>query len=364
MAEQPGQERTERPTPKKLQHAREDGQVAKSPEISAAAALLASGAGLAWFGGKAMATGANHVFEQSMNALRGGPMGSGDATVLLRDIARTTGLAVMPFFLVVLGTSLLINAGQAQGVLSLKPITPDFSRINPGAGLKKLLSGQAVITLLKSIAKLIVLGFLAWIALRDAWPSISGLNDAEPAVVVAAILRISVRLVLLCGLGFLGVALVDYAIVVFRHQSQLRMTRQEVIQEFRESEGDPIRKVRMRSLAQALVRRRMLHRVKEADVIIVNPTSIAVAIMYDGVATAPIVVAMGRRKIAERILVLARTANIPVVRNIPVARALIGSAKVGMPIPPALYAAVAEVLAFVYKQRGRMPRALAEIRLA
>src|SRR5690606_9934096 len=139
-------------------------------------------------------------------------------------------------------------------------------------------------------------------------------------------------------------------------QQQMMMTRQEVVQEHRESEGDPLLKSRMRSLAQALTRRRMLQRVREADVVIVNPTHVAVAIKYDvAEASAPIVLAMGQRKLAERIRALAAESRIPVVRNVPVARALLASATVGRPIPPALYAAVAEILAFVYRQRGRLP---------
>jgi flagellar biosynthetic protein FlhB len=136
------------------------------------------------------------------------------------------------------------------------------------------------------------------------------------------------------------------------------MTRQEVVRDMRDSEGDPRMKARLQSLARAHARRRMLQRVPTADVIVVNPTEIAVALKYDAsFAPAPIVLAMGQRKLAERIRGIAERSQIPIIENRPVARALLATAKVGRPIPPALYTAVAEILAFVYRQRGRLPGA-------
>ncbi|MCA9764458.1 MAG: EscU/YscU/HrcU family type III secretion system export apparatus switch protein, partial [Gemmatimonadetes bacterium] len=197
---------------------------------------------------------------------------------------------------------------------------------------------------------------ITWGALRAMWPTIAGLVGADAGPVLEVTRTTSLRIALLAGLTFLALAIVDYSFVAWRHQQQMMMTRQEVVQEHRESEGDPLLKSRMRSLAQALTRRRMLQRVREADVVIVNPTHVAVAIKYDvAEASAPIVLAMGQRKLAERIRALAAESRIPVVRNVPVARALLASATVGRPIPPALYAAVAEILAFVYRQRGRLP---------
>jgi flagellar biosynthetic protein FlhB len=134
------------------------------------------------------------------------------------------------------------------------------------------------------------------------------------------------------------------------------MTRQEVIRDMKDSEGDPRVKARLQSLARAQARRRMLQKVPTADVVVVNPTKIAVALKYDvDLAPAPVVVAMGQRKLAERIKKIALNARVPVIENRPVARALLATAKVGRPIPPALYTAVAEILAFVYRQRGRLP---------
>jgi flagellar biosynthesis protein FlhB len=360
MAEEAAQERTETPTQKRLVKAHDEGQVPKSTELSAAVVVLGGAFALAYFGGSSIGKGMEEFLRDSTRQLVAAPLTQLDAIAILRNLTRVTVVALGPFFLAVAIPAIFVNAMQARGVLSLAPITPQFSRINPGAGLKRLLSGQSVFTLLKSIAKVIIIGCVGWLAMSAAWPGIMALSGADTSLVIPAVRDTTLRLVLFCGMAFLGLSLVDYGYASWQHQQKMRMTRQEVVQEFRETEGDPHRKAKMKTIASALVRKRMMHRVKEADVIIVNPTSIAVAIRYDGISPAPIVLAMGRRKLAERILVLARAANVPVVQNIPVARALIATAIVGRPIPPALYTAVAEVLAFVYRQRGHLPRALVD----
>ncbi|HEX3929008.1 MAG TPA: EscU/YscU/HrcU family type III secretion system export apparatus switch protein [Gemmatimonadales bacterium] len=364
MAESSAQEKTERPTLRRRTQAHDDGQVPRSQELSGAVVVMGGALALAFFGGSAIAHGVVATLRDQMSTLSHGPMTVGDASDLLRT--QTVGIftALAPFLLAVFVPALAVNAIQARGVLSFKPITPDFSRVSPASGLKRLLSGQSIFTLFKAIVKLTIIATIGWLAIGDAWPRIASLTGGDPGAVVDLIRTLAFRLVLLSGLAFLALSLLDYGVAVWRHDRQLRMTREEVVQEFRETEGNPLLKSRMKSLGLALVRRRMLHRVKEADVIIVNPTSIAVAIRYDGISPAPVVLAMGRRKLAERIVLLARAANVPVIQNIPVARALIASASVGRPIPPALYAAVAEVLAFVYRQRGRLPQALSNVKLA
>lgn len=364
MAEEAAQERTEQATPKRVLKARDEGQVPKSAELSAAVVVLGGSLALAYFGGSTIGANMEALLRDTTRQLVNAPLSQADATAILRNLTRVTLESLGPFLLAVAVPAIAVNAIQARGVLSLKPVTPDLSRLNPGAGLKRLFSGQSVFTLFKSMAKVTVIGMVGWVALSAAWPRIVSMSGTEAALVIPAVRDTTVRLVMFCGLAFLALSLLDYGYATWQYQQRIRMTRQEIVQEFRETEGDPIRKSRMRSMAQSLMRKRMLHRVKEADVIIVNPTSIAVAIRYDGVSPAPIVLAMGRRKLAERILMLARTAGVPVVQNIPVARALIATASIGKPIPPALYTAVAEVLAFVYRQRGRMPQALLDRALA
>lgn len=359
MAEEQGQEKTELPTARRLDQAHDDGQVPRSQELSAAIIVLSGAAALAAFGGSSIGHGVTGVLRYSTSWLSAEPFTEAGATTLIRDVTRATMFAVLPFFAAIAIPALVINAIQGRGVLSLKPIAPDFSRVSPMKGLGRLLSVQSLFTLFKAISKLVILASITWMALSSAWPMITGLSGAEAPAVLQVARSVTTRLVLFSGLGFLALSGADYGFAIFQHGKQLKMTRQEVVQEHRESEGDPQIKSRMRGIAQALSRKRMMGRVKEADVVVVNPTNIAVAIKYDGAsASAPIVLAMGRRKMAEKIRELAKAANVPIVQNIPVARALIAGAEVGKPIPPALYAAVAEVLAFVYRMRAKLPYGL------
>lgn len=359
MADQPAQERTEQPTARRLDKAREEGQVPRSQELLAVTVLLSGTAVLA-VGGGALGADLGQSLASSRHWLAAGPMTTLDAGSLLQGVVLTSLGTLAPILAAILLPVLLVGGLQARGVLSLKPVTPQWSRVNPGKGLKRLLGPEGIFTLLKAILKLLVLGFITWGVMEAAWPAIASLSGADAMSVLRVTRSTAVRVTLLAGLAFLGVALIDFLFMNWRHHRQLRMTRQELIQEHRETEGDPLIKSRIRSLALQLSRRRMIQRVQDADVVIVNPTHIAVAIRYEaGEAGAPIVLAMGRRKLAERIRAQAVAARVPIVENVTVARALIATAKVGMPIPAALYAAIAEILAFVYRQHGRLPAALA-----
>jgi flagellar biosynthetic protein FlhB len=363
MAEEQAQEKTEAPTQRRMEKAFDEGKVPRSQELSAAVVLLSGATALAAFGGTALGSGSQTVLRAAGRALSGPELTEGGAALLLRGMTETTLLAMLPFLLAIAIPALVVNAIQARGVLSLTPLAPQLSRISPLAGLGRLFSTQSVFTLAKSLVKMLVIGFVSWMALVRAWPALTALVGAPAPAVLATTKAVTVQLVLFAVGTFLAVAVADYAFEAWRHTKQLRMTKREIFDELRESDGDPMQKSRMRSLAQGLARRRMLQQVKQADVVIVNPTEIAIAIRYDGrKAIAPVVVAMGQRKLAERIRAIAKEANVPIVRNVPVARALLAGAKVGQPIPPALYAAVAEVLAFVYRVRGRLPQSLTEMR--
>lgn len=361
MAEhQPGgQERTELPTPKRREKAREEGQIPRSPELVAAIGLLAGASALAVAGRGLIGGGAAATLRDAFGRLTAEPLTLGAADGLLRSMVFAVLRAVAPVAAAVFGAILLVGGIQGRGVFSASPIAPDLSRISPLQGFRRMFGVQGFFNLLKSILKLTVLAALTWTALHNGWADLSGLGGEDSAVTLAVIRDMAVHLVTLVGLGFLAIAGIDYAFQVWQHEKQLRMTRQEVIQEHRESEGDPQIKSRMQSLARAMARKRMLHKVREADVVVVNPVHVAVALKYEfGRDGAPMVLAMGKRKLALRIKELARKANVPVVENPPLARALIATATVGKAIPPALYAAVAEVLAWVYRRRGGNVRGL------
>jgi flagellar biosynthetic protein FlhB len=189
-------------------------------------------------------------------------------------------------------------------------------------------------------------------AITAAWPDTMALAEQGPMSFLFVVKRYSVKLLMTAGLCYLGLALFDYIWQVWQHERQLRMSREEIKQEMRQSEGDPLVKQRMRSMGRAFARRQMFREVPKADVVITNPTHLAVALIYDPlVAPAPIIVAMGQRKVAERIKAIAKASGVPMIENKPIARALVAKARVGSMIPAELYLAVAEILAFVIRRR-------------
>jgi flagellar biosynthetic protein FlhB len=356
MANSDGQERTEAPTPRRRDEARKEGRVPRSQELSGAVLLLAGTTALALAGGASLA-------RQAMALLRGAsiawltadPMTPANAVSLIEEVMRTTLLALVPFLAGVAGISLLVNAMQARGVISTEPLVPKLSHVDPIAGLGRLFSVDAVFNVLKGVAKFAVISAVAWMVLRRAWPEILSTSGAPVPQILGTTRALAVRMALMVGLVYLAIAAADYGFQLWQYEKSLRMTKQEIVQEHRESEGDPQVKGRIRQLQKAMARKRMLTSVATADVVVTNPTRIAVALKYDPlVAAAPVVIAMGERLLAKRIRELAQRAGVPIVENKPLARALLANAKVGQPIPAALYVAVAEVIAFVMKLKGAM----------
>ena len=347
-----GQDRTESPTPRKREDAHKEGRVARSQDLSTAAVLLAGTVLLAGVGGRELARFAVRLLQESAGTLSSGPLTSLGAIRILRDTAQGLVMAMLPFGLGLAGIVLCVNLAQARGVISLKPITPSFTNINLLGGIKRIVSLDSVVTLLKSSVKVVLLGFITWQVVRSNWPELVSLAGASPIEVGLVARMITVKLALTVGLAFLVIAGADYWYQCLQYEKSLRMTKQDVIGEYKDSEGNPMIKGRIKTLARSLARQRMLQGVPTADVVVVNPTHVAVALKYDvDAAPAPIVVAMGERKLAERIKALAFEANVPVIENRAVARALLATATVGQMVPSALYAVVAEILAFVYRQR-------------
>src|SRR5262245_47903918 len=340
-----GQERTESPTPRRREQARKEGRVAKSPELVAAIVLFGGGLLLATWGGQSLASFAHRALAESGHALSGGALTPVGAVAVLRATVTGLVLALLPFALGVTSLAVGGNVLQTRGVMSWALVRPKWTNVSPMTGLKRLFGPDSVFQLLKSSLKLVALGVVTWIVLSHSWGQLLSLGDTGADATALVLKSLLVRLVVSISLAFVVVSGLDYGFQWFRLERSLRMTRQEVVREHRETEGDPLIKARMMTLARQRARQRMMQRVPHADVVVVNPTHIAVALRYDiAVSPAPIVVAMGQRKLAERIKQIALAANVPVIENRPVARALFATSKVGQAIPPALYAAIAEIL--------------------
>ena len=355
------QERTEEATPRRREQARREGRVPKSVELTGAAAIVGAALLLSGGAGQALSGFATRTLVENAGALTLGPLELPGAVAMLRGVALRLVVALLPFAGGLAGLVVLVNLVQTGGVMSLAPVTPKLSHVSPLTGLRRLTSPEAAFNLVKAILKLAVLGWVTWTVIAGAWQELSSLTETTPVAIAEVVRALATRVALLVGLAFAALALADYGFQRLQFEKNLRMSRQEIVQEQRETEGNPLVKARMLALGRARARRRMLQAVPTADVVVVNPTHIAVALRYDlNVAAAPIVVAMGERKLAQRIRDLATKHGVPIVENRPCARALRATATVGRPIPPALYAVVAEILAFVYRQRGGLPaRAIA-----
>ncbi|HET7276009.1 MAG TPA: flagellar biosynthesis protein FlhB [Longimicrobiaceae bacterium] len=345
-------EKTEAPTAKRRQDTRDKGEVPKSQELNTAILLL--GAALVLnTAGPGLSSTVRASFEYGILATGAGQLDGPSAVELIRIIGWKVLASLGVFLLSLGGIALVITTVQARGILSLKPLGPNFGKMNPLTNAKRSLGIQPWAELVKSLAKMLIVGVAIYFALKAAWPASMALSQQSPVGILHVVQQYSVSLLVTAGVAYLAFAAADYLYQLWQHEKGLKMSKEEIKQEYKQSDGDPMVKQRMRSAGRALARRQMFGEVPNADVVITNPTHIAVALKYNPeTLDAPVVLAMGQRKVAERIKGIARDANVPMVENRPLARALLASARVGDEIPAELYMAVAEVLAFVINQRA------------
>ncbi len=349
MARPSHEDRTEQPTPRRREEARKEGQVARSADLNAALNFIVCLMVLESAFSFSRQTVANFMVTRiralpSMDLSQAGAMG------ILTEGMVTLLIAAAPVALGAMLVGFVANAAQVGFVFSPKLLAPKFSRVDPIGGFGRIFSREALVGLLKSAAKAVAIGYSGYIALRAMAPKImmtsymaidEGLITAADAGVYVA-KRMAVPL--------LVIGAIDYAYQRIELERNLRMTKQELKEEIKQQEGDPMVKSRIRQRQRQMAMRRMMEDIKTADVVIVNPTEYAVAIKYDQEEMrAPTVVAKGQRLIAQRIREVAEDAGVPIVSNPPVAQALFRSVEIGQEIPPELYRAVAEVLAFVYQ---------------
>jgi flagellar biosynthetic protein FlhB len=351
MADEQDLERSYPATPRRLEQARERGQVPRSRELSTAAIALAGAIALASLG-----PGLTGQFQALVR--RGLTLDRGAAFDTDRMLAALSGLAqgslgaTLPLLAVTLVATLAAPLLLSGWLFSPKAFVPDFNRLNPLRGLANLVSGHSLVELVKALVKCALLGGLG------AW-SIAGAFDALTSLALQDVTGATMRLGSLVTSGFFAlvggltlIAAVDVPYAIWRHRRALRMTREEIRQELRESEGDPQLKARVRSLQRAAARKRMMAAVPTASVVVTNPTHYAVALRYDDSMRAPRVVAKGMDQVALRIRAIAQEHGVPQLEAPAVARALHKHAELDGEIPHTLYAAVAQVLAYVYQVRA------------
>ncbi len=353
MADNESGEKTEAPTGKRLQEAKEEGQIAKSPEITTAAFLLGSIMTMS-FAGPPLWNFLISTMGKNLSIAGDRDRGTMAMIAWVQSMGYDTLIALGGILAAMASIAITVQYAQSGGMISGKRLEPKWSRLNPIKNAGNLMGSAAFIELGKSLLKMLIVSWAAYATIAPAWPDIQALAGQSPDSMLAIVHKYGFGLLKNCGLMFLALAAADYALQRWRTTESLKMTKQQVKDESKAQEGDPAIKGRRRSVARERLRRQMFANVKKADVVIVNPTHIAIALKYDtDVAPAPYVLALGQRKIAQRIKELAFQHGIPVIENKPLARALIATAQVGSVIPVEMYLAVAEVLAFVLKQRER-----------
>ena len=352
MAEKNDQERTEKPTSKKLSKAREEGQVAKSQEVSTAFIFLGA-LGVYLFVGPWMFWALSdfmHGIFQNLGTLQFKGI---SARAFLLEVFQHVGLIMLPLFVVILILGVAGNLLQVGFLFTLKPFTPKLSKFNPITGMKKFVSLKSLVELLKSFFKILFIGGISWLVLRGELDAIPSLIEMSVGQILTYIGTVSLKMLFYVALGMIVLAVIDFSYQRWQHTKDLMMSKQEVKDETKQSEGDPQIKGKIRQAQREMAMRRMMESVPDADVVITNPTSLAMAIKYDAKEMfAPQIVAKGAKLIAERIKDIARENDVPIVENKPLAQTLFKSMEIGDFVPPELYKAVAEVLAYVYKLRG------------
>ncbi len=349
MFERDDTERTEEATPRKREEARKKGQVPKSRDLSTAILLLSV---ILFF--YLTRDYYLNLFKTTFVYYLGLLGKRYNILDIILNFMYFMMKFLLPFVIVVLFVSILSNVMQFGLVFTLEPLMPSVDRLNPLRFIDMIFSKRLWVELLKSILKAIVIFFVVYLFLKSELVMLREVKVYTPSLVVSQLASLLFSIALKITLIFLIMSILDYAYQRWEYEASLRMTKQEIKEELRQYEGDPLVKSKIRRMMREIARRRMLKEVPKASVVITNPVELAVALKYDEKEMdAPIVVAKGAGELAVRIKSIAREHNVPIIENRPLARALYRLVEVGEEIPEELYKAVAEVLAYVYRMKGR-----------
>ena len=356
----PGGEKTEEPTAKKLDDARKEGQVAKSKEIGNAFSLLALFLMLQLYlgvMGNQFLKGFHMVYNQIPDVIKmyNGNLPIASIHSLIRTMMLQLLIIITPILLVGFIVAFICDLVQVKWKPTSKPLKPKFSKLNPLKGFKRFFSANSIVELIKSLGKLAVVGYVAYSYLKDRLGQVFILYDMSLNQAIALIGEIVTDLGVRIAAVYMVIAFLDFAYQKWKYKEDMKMTKQEVKDEYKNQEGDPQVKSKQKQRMREASMRRMMQQLPEADVVITNPTHYAVAIKYDpDKYDAPYVLAKGENYLAQRIKDIAKENDIEIVENKPLARMLYANVEVGELIPPELYQAVAEVLAFVSHLKGKV----------
>jgi flagellar biosynthetic protein FlhB len=343
-------ERTEPATPRRRIEARQRGQVPRSHELTTAMLLLGLLLLLKYFGPGVWHTLLSIVYR----GLSTGQTDRGQLAPFSRGVALDAFRAVAPLLGIAFILALAVTAAQVGWLVTLHPLTPSLAKINPLNGLRRMFSSRSLVTLAINTVKLALVAAVAWLTISGQIHAILAAIDTDHAVLLARAADLTYTLGVRLALLLVVLAIIDYVYQRYRHERDLRMTKEEVKEELRRMEGDPILKRRRRQVQMQLAMQRVRSAVPQADVVVTNPTHLAIAIQYDAdKMNAPVVVAKGADYLALRIRELAAAHGIPMVERPTLARLMYDAVEVGKEVPSRFYQAIAEILAYVYELTGR-----------
>jgi flagellar biosynthetic protein FlhB len=349
-----GQEKSESPTEKKLSDARKKGQVARSKELGTMLIMLLSAAWFWWLG-PGMVDDFKQIMTVGLSFDRDQSFDMKKAAELIFSQFWLAGLLTIPFMLAMLMMAVIANILVGGWLFSTEVFAPKFSKLNPISGIKRMFSMNALVELIKALLKFFLMAFLAILFVYNVLHELYsiGMTDVMPALGSAG--EVLLKAFIVMSLGLIVIALIDVPYQLWKHSEDMKMTLQEVKEEYKQTEGSPEIKGRIRRMQREMAMRRMMQDVPKADVIITNPEHYAVALQYDDKngSSAPIVLAMGIDFLAAQIRSIAQKNDIQIVRSPALARALYYNSEIGKQIPPTLFMAVAQILAMVFQLRDR-----------
>lgn len=351
MADESGLERTEQATTRRLERAREEGDVPRSRELGTALLLIAAGIAL-WMTGGGIIGEIGSMLTSSMHFERS--MAFDMARLLDMQKAQAVQMLIVlaPMGIILIVVAMASPALMGGWLFSAQALAPNFERMNPMAGLGRMVSMRALVELLKALGKAMIVAGVALLVVRNQYDAIVGLINEPSKEALHHVAHLIIVCFIAISSGLIVIMAIDVPFQLRSYANKMKMTRQEVIQEHKEANGNPQIKGKIRAMQREMARRRMMSKIPTADVVVTNPTHYAVALKYvEGRMSAPIVVAKGVDKVAERIREIAAENNIPFMEAPPLARALYAHAELNAQIPEALYTAVAEVLAYVFQLR-------------
>ncbi|MDQ0270213.1 flagellar biosynthesis protein FlhB [Cytobacillus purgationiresistens] len=347
-------EKSEKATPKKKQDTRKKGQVAKSQDVNTAILLLAVFIFL-FFAGDYLLENTLYIMKHSFQEYLSMELTEAQAHILFLDVLKELVMLLGPIMLVAMVAGVIANYVQVGVLFTAKPIEPKLEKLDPIKGFKRIFSIRAIVEMVKSILKISFVGMVAFAVLWSRIDEILILSQKSVGTALITIANLTVQMGLFAAIALLFLSILDYLYQKFDYEKNIRMSKQDIKDEHKNSEGDPLIKSKIKQRQREMAMRRMMQEVPKADVIITNPTHFAIALKYDeSKSDAPIVIGKGVDTIAQKIKLIAKENDIIMVENRPLARSLYDQAEIGDAIPEEFFKAVAEILAYVYRIKNKI----------